>query len=230
MRRKSNRSVRERTVTGTFSISVVAKMNFHMLGRLFERLQQRIEGRLRQHVNFVDDIDLHPRRGRPVARRFDDLAHVVDAGVRCGVHLDHINMPRLDDSFAMHAIVGHGDRRHGDRGRVALRRFLVVQRARKDSRRRRLADAAHASQQIGLVDAPEREGIRQDANHHILPDQLGEAFRPVFARKDAIGRGGVHRRAGRSGQVGEKHIARKGLGLARIVGHAVQAGPVAGDE
>ena len=35
--------------------------------RLFERLQQRVEGVLREHVDFVDDVDLVPRRDRPIA-------------------------------------------------------------------------------------------------------------------------------------------------------------------
>ncbi len=30
----------------------------HMLGRLFQRFEQAVEGGLRQHVHFVDDVDL----------------------------------------------------------------------------------------------------------------------------------------------------------------------------
>ena len=66
-----------------------------VLRRLFERLQQAVEGLLREHVHFVDDVDLGARRDRAIARVLDDLAHVVDAGVRGGVHLDHVDMARI---------------------------------------------------------------------------------------------------------------------------------------
>ena len=56
--------------------------------RLFQRLEQRVERRAREHVHFVEDVDLVARRHRRVAHRVVDLAHVVDAVVRGGVHLD----------------------------------------------------------------------------------------------------------------------------------------------
>ena len=68
--------------------------------RLLERLQERVERVLRQHVDFVDDIDLVARRDRGIAHRLDDLAHVVDAGVGGGVHLDHVDMPPFGDRAA----------------------------------------------------------------------------------------------------------------------------------
>ena len=88
-----------------------------MFGRLFQRLQQAVEGGLREHVHFVDDIDLGARHHRAVARAFDDLANIVDAGVRGGVHLDHVDMARFDDRLAMHAEFVHVDGRLVDGGR-----------------------------------------------------------------------------------------------------------------
>ena len=41
----------------------------HMLGRLFERLQQGVERLLREHVDFVDDVDLVTARGWAAPRR-----------------------------------------------------------------------------------------------------------------------------------------------------------------
>src|SRR3546814_3794661 len=46
-------------------------------------------------MHFVDDIDLVARRHRGIAHRLDNLAHIVDAGVRRGVHLDHVDMAPL---------------------------------------------------------------------------------------------------------------------------------------
>ena len=76
---------------------------FHMLRRLLQRLQQAVEGGLREHVHFVDDIDLHARHDRAIARVVDDLAHVVDARVRGRVHLKHVGVAQLHDRLAMDA-------------------------------------------------------------------------------------------------------------------------------
>ena len=114
-RRRSKRRQRERTVTGTLSISVVANRNFTCSRRLFQRLQQAVEGRLRQHVHFVDDVDLGARHHRLVARALDDLAHVVDAGVGGGVHFDDVDVARFHDRLAMEADLVHVDGRPVDR-------------------------------------------------------------------------------------------------------------------
>ena len=78
--------------------------------RLFERLQQRVEGVLRQHVHFVDDVDLEARRHRAVAHALGQLADVVDAGARGGVHLDHVDMAVLGDRAARLAHAARADR------------------------------------------------------------------------------------------------------------------------
>ncbi len=72
----------------------------HMRRRLLKSLEQRIESIARQHVDFVDDVDLVARRNRRVAHRLDDLANVVDTGVRGRVHLDHIDVSPFRDRLA----------------------------------------------------------------------------------------------------------------------------------
>ena len=170
------------------------EQEFHVLRRLFERLQQAVEGRLREHVDFVDDVDLGARRDRAIARVLDDLAHVVDAGVRGGVHLDDVDMARFDDRLAMLAQLRHVDARLVD-----LAGDGIVERPRQNARRRGLADPAHAGEDIGLMDAFGREGIGEGAHHRLLPDEVVEARGTIFAREDAIGGGGGHLRLGRSG-------------------------------
>ena len=63
----------------------------------------------------------------------------------------------------------------------------VVQRARQDAGRRRLADAAHAGQHVGLRDALDGERIPQRRHHRVLADQVIEGLRPVFAGEHDIG-------------------------------------------
>ena len=160
---------------------------FDVCRRLFQRLQQGVEGLRRQHVHFVEDIDLVARADRGVARRVGDLAHIIDAVVRRSVHLQHVDMLALHDRLTMDAKLRHRDSRAADRpvGK------LVIERARQDTRRRGLADAAHAGEDPGLRDASALERIRDGAHHGLLADQVVEGRRPVFARQHAIGRRGA---------------------------------------
>ena len=151
--------------------------------RLFQRLEQRIEGGARQHVHFVEDVDLVARRHRRVADGVVDLAHVLDAVVRGGVHLDDVEMPAFHDRLAVHAEHRHVDGRPGDR---AVRQF-VIERAGEDARRRGLADAAHAGEDPGLRNASGLEAVRDRAHHGVLADQIVEGRGPVFARQHAVG-------------------------------------------
>ncbi len=169
------------------------EQEFYVLGRLLERLQERVEGLLRQHVHFVDDVDLGAGRDRAIARVFDDLPHVVDAGVRGSVHLDHVDVARIHDRLAVRAELRHVDARPVD-----LARNAIVQRAGENARGRRLAGAADAGENIGLMDAVDGEGIGDRPDHRLLADQVLEALRPVFSRENPVGRGG-RARAGRHG-------------------------------
>ena len=136
----------------------------------------------RQHVHFVEDVDLVARRHRRVADGVVDLAHIVDAVVRGGVHFQDVGMAAFHDRLVVHA-----QRRHGDgRLRHGTVRQFVIERARQNPRRRGLADAAHAGEDPGLRDAPRLEGVRDRAHHGVLADQVVEVRRPVLARQHAI--------------------------------------------
>jgi hypothetical protein len=43
------------------------------------------------------------------------------------------------------------------------------------------ADPAHAGHQEGVGDAVALDRVAERADHRLLPDQLGEGLRPVFA-------------------------------------------------
>ena len=168
----------------------------HMLRRLLKSLQQRIESVLGKHVDFVDDVDLVARADRGIADRVDDLADVVDAGVRRRVHLDHVDVPPLGDRAARLADIAGGDRR------PALPvRADAVQRLGDQPRGRGLADPAHARQQEGMSNPAALDGIGERLHHRILADQLGEGLRPVFARQHAVRRTARRGRRRRFGQI-----------------------------
>ena len=159
---------------------------FGVRRRLFQRLEQRIECGAGQHVHFVEDIDFVAGADRRIADGVVDLAHVVDAVVGCGVHLDDVEMAAFHDRLAVQAEHRHLDGRPGN---GAVRQF-VIERAGQNARRRGLADAAHAGEDPGLRDAAGLERVRDRAHHGVLADQVVEGRRPVFARQHAIGAGG----------------------------------------
>ena len=158
--------------------------------RFFERLQQRVEGVLRQHVDFVDDVDLEPRRDRAVAHPLGQLADVVDPGARGRVHLDHVDMAVLGDRGAM--LTGAAGRNGRPAAAVGAD---AVERAGDDPRRRRLADPAHPGEDKGVRHPAARNRVREGADHRLLADQFGKGLWPVLAGQHAImGRGVGHRR------------------------------------
>ena len=74
--------------------------------RFFQRLQQRVERALTQHMHFINNEDLEPRPCRAVVGAGDNhIADVVDARVAGRVDLDHINVIAPSDRFAAVALV-----------------------------------------------------------------------------------------------------------------------------
>ena len=106
MRLRSKRWQRDSTVTGTLRISVVAKMNLACGGGSSNVLSSALNAVVRQHVHFVDNIYLVTGLDRRIAHGVDDFAHVLDAGIGRGVHLDHIEMAALHDGLAVEASAG----------------------------------------------------------------------------------------------------------------------------
>ena len=62
-----------------------------VLGRLFQRLQQGVEGGVGDLVGFVEDVDLVAVAGGAVAGGVAQLADLVDAAIGGGVDLDDVD-------------------------------------------------------------------------------------------------------------------------------------------
>ena len=146
----------------------------------------------REHVHFVEDVDLVARRHRRIADGVVDLADVVDAVVGGGVHLEHVDVAAVDDGLAVHAHHRHLDGGRGDR---AVGQF-VIERAGENAGGGGLADPAHAGEDPGLRDAAGLERVRDRAHHGVLADEVVEGGGAVFAREHAVAAG---RRVGRGG-------------------------------
>ncbi len=144
--------------------------------RLFEGLEQRIERVRREHVYFVDQVDLVASAARRVLHVVQQFARVLDLGAACGVHLDQIDEAPLVDLPADRTLpAGCGtDAR------------LAVQALGDDPRDRRLADAAGTGEQIGMVQALIVQRVDQGLEHMRLADHFAERARTPFTCKNLI--------------------------------------------
>ena len=135
---------------------------------------------------------------------------------RGGVHFEHVRLTFGQDGEAVVADAA----RIGGRAAGAVRAD-AVQRAGDDAGGGRFADAAHAGQHERVRHAADGEGVAQNAHHRLLPDQVVERRRPVFARQHAVS-GGVHRR----GCCGRQRVAKQARtlrGEAAVVSSAVSS-------
>ena len=87
---KTNVWQRERTVGSTFEQVGRAEDEDEVGRRLLDQLQQRVPGGVRELVRLVEDVDLVAALDRLEHDAVADLADVVDAALRRGVHLDHV--------------------------------------------------------------------------------------------------------------------------------------------
>ena len=147
-----------------------------MLGRLLQYLQKRVEGRRREHVDFVHDIHaLFHLRGR-VDRLVAQRTHVVHAVVGRRVQLHHVKeAAALDAKTARTRIAG-----------VAVHRVLAVDRLGQDLRAGRLARASRAGKEIGVRKPPLGDLPLQRRGDVLLPYHIRKGLWPPLAVKRLI--------------------------------------------
>src|SRR5215472_1451688 len=73
------------------------KQKLHMFGRLLESFEQGVEGRRREHVDFVDNVNFEFSAGRSVLARLAKLSHLLDAIVARAVDLENIQRSPFGD-------------------------------------------------------------------------------------------------------------------------------------
>ena len=148
-----------------------AQDEHHVVRRLFQRFEQRVERRRGQHVHLVDDIDLVATARRGVLNAPDDfLAHVFHAGTTCGVHLVHIGMRALGDRQTLLArAVG---RRRGP--------LLAQKRLGQKTRRGGFSRAARAAEQIRVTHLVRLDGVFKRTLNMGLANHVLKRLRTVF--------------------------------------------------
>ena len=79
-----------------------------MCGGLFERFEHRIKRMARQHVDFVDHVDLETAHARRIHRLLEELGHFVDPSVRGGIKLEIVYKTALINRRACTANAARG--------------------------------------------------------------------------------------------------------------------------
>ena len=144
--------------------------------RFFKRLQQCVERTLRQHVHFVDQIDLIATACRCVLHVVQEVARIFDFGPRCRVHFDQIDEAAFVDLHAGRTFPA----------RTRSNTCLTVQRLGKNARNRRLANATCSGKQVGVVQPPAFKSIGQCLQNMLLPHRLRKVFRAPFSGENEI--------------------------------------------
>ena len=148
----------------------------HMWRRLFQRLEQSVEGRVREHMDFIDDIDAVRSSKRSKLHILADFTDVVHARIGGAVDLDDINRVALRDLLTISA----------GRARRSRWPLFTVERFRENSGDGGLADAARPGKQIGLRNPFRGDRVDQRLHDMRLTDHVVEGPRAVFSGGDLV--------------------------------------------
>ena len=142
--------------------------------RLFQRLEQRVEGRVGQHVDFVDQVDLVLAGARREGHLVAQAADLVDAAVGRRVELDEVQSAPGEVVPAGLALIA----------RLAVLAVGAVQRLAQETARTGLAGAARPREQVGVRDAVRRQRVLQRRRDVFLAGEFAEGARAPFAVED----------------------------------------------
>ena len=140
--------------------------------RLLERLEKGVEGRLREHMDLIDDVHavLSDLRGNlHLVHQGLDIVHAV---VRSGVQFAYAVRTALGERLAGLALAA---RLH------VRRRVRAVDSLREDARCRGLANSAGTAEKIGVGQLPPDDGVLQGSGDIVLSDESSEGIRTVLS-------------------------------------------------
>src|SRR5690606_31921526 len=139
----------------------------HVGRRLFQSLEQRVEGRLGKHVHFVDHVDFVAAVHGRVVHLLAQLADIVHAVVGGAVDLEHVHGTARIHRLAVLASVA------GDGGGP----LLAVQGLGQYAGRGGLAYAAGAREKVGVGYAPALYGVAYGLGDVVLAHHILESAR-----------------------------------------------------
>ena len=136
------------------------------VGRLLERLQERVPGVPGDLVRLVEDVDLAPELAGRIRQSLAQVADVVDAAVAGGIDLDQVEGRPLADRDAGRAGVAG----------VAVLQVGAVDGLGQDPGERGLAGPARPDEQDRVADALGSDGVAERLDDGFLADDLAEGL------------------------------------------------------
>ena len=138
----------------------------HVLGRLFNQLEQGIEPLRSDHVRLVEDEDLVAVAGRRKRRALAQLASIINTVVACGINLNDIHraaaVSRQLDTAGAHATRSIGGA------------LYTVKATGKNSSGRCLAAATRTTKEIRVIHAIRSQGCHEWVGHLRLPNHFSK--------------------------------------------------------
>ena len=151
MGRKSKRWQRESMVSGIFLRVRGGQHEDHVRRRLLQRLEEGVEGRAREHVDLVDDVDLEaPRAGEYFT--FSRSVRISSTPLLLAASISSMSTGAPETKSQAGRASRRRPRAAGARG--------AGQRLGQQPRGGGLADAARAGEEVGVGDAPARSALR----------------------------------------------------------------------
>ena len=138
------------------------KEELHVRRRLLQRLEQGVPRARREHVHFVNDVNLVAAFGRGILDLIADGPHVIHPIMGGAVNLHHIQRISRGDLAAVLAFTA----------RLAIFQIQTVERFGENAGGSRLANSPRAHEKIGVSDALRVDGVLQRAGDMLLPDHL----------------------------------------------------------
>ena len=155
------------------------KDEFDVPRGFLERLKQRIERLRRQHVDFVDDVDLIGCSARTHQCVLPQGPDLVDPAIAGTVDLDHIHVfPGIDRK---------GDFRGRVKSSVPLRRS--VESFGENACGTSFANSSRPSKQVSMADSMSLNSPEQRLRGSILPNEIFERLGPISSGHDGVLRG-----------------------------------------
>jgi len=150
------------------------------MGRgFFECFQQGVESTGRQHVDFVNDVDLVVRFSRHEIDFVCDPTDIVDAVIGGRVHFDHIEQGAVENAAADLALVAG----------IAVLGVETVDGPGENLGQRGLTGAAGAAEQIGMGDLAADDRLAQGKNRVFLLYNFIKSTGAPFTIEGQIGHG-----------------------------------------
>ena len=144
--------------------------------RLFESLEQGVEGLRCEHVDFVDVVDFESASAWRELDVVAKLADFIDASIARTIDFQDVEIASIGD-LAADVFV---------RIEVEAGAACAVECLSEDSGGGGLSDASWAYEEVGMGEPVLLDGVAQGLHDVVLSEDVIEGLRPVFACENLI--------------------------------------------